>query len=76
MRPRDTRIDLGHSWPRYVWASRDRLAAGHTMTNDTARADGPWGRRYGERCAFGACPTSAASRSRVLKRPTGQGGMV
>ena len=32
---------------------RDRLAAGQTMANDTARADGPWGRVYGERCDSG-----------------------
>jgi hypothetical protein len=61
---------IWHSWSRYVWASRDHLAAGHTMTNDTARADGPWGRMYGERCASGACPASATRRSRVMKRPT------
>ena len=40
------------------------------MTNDTARADGPWGRVYGERCDSGGCPASAARRSRVMKRQT------
>ena len=40
------------------------------MANDTARADGPWGREYGERCDSGGSPASAARRSCVMKRPT------
>jgi hypothetical protein len=61
---------IWHSWSRYVCASADRLAAGQTISKETARADGPWGRVYGERCDAGACPASAARRSRVMKRQT------
>ena len=51
---------IWQSWSRYVCASADRLAAGPTMTNETARPDGPWGRMYDERCDSGGCPASAA----------------
>jgi hypothetical protein len=38
------------------------------MANDTARAEGPCGPVYGERCDSGGCPASSTRRSRLMKR--------
>jgi hypothetical protein len=58
------------NWSTYVWASGDRFASGHTHVNETARADGPCGRVYGDVWASGAWSASAARRRRVRKRQT------
>ena len=46
------------------------MAVGQTMAQDTARADGPWGRVDGEPCDSGRSPASAARRRGVMKRQT------
>jgi hypothetical protein len=48
-------------------ASADRVGAGHTMANDSARADGLWGLGYGEPCDSWGCPAPPSRRSRVMK---------